>query len=70
VKFNFLVPGDPYHAYYQHKVRRCALRTGAADPPDPRVVPQVAAFKADDAGTSKEPAAVRRAVFTRARTPL
>ena len=24
VKFNFLVPGDPYHAYYQHKVRCCA----------------------------------------------
>ena len=21
VKFNFLVPGDPYNAYYQHKVR-------------------------------------------------
>ncbi len=28
VKFNFLVPGDPYHAYYQHKVR--AARQAAA----------------------------------------
>lgn len=25
-KFNFLNPGDPYHAYYQHKVNEC--RTG------------------------------------------
>ena len=22
-KFNFLTPGDPYHAYYQHKVKEC-----------------------------------------------
>ncbi|KAA0203292.1 hypothetical protein HAZT_HAZT003691 [Hyalella azteca] len=22
-KFNFLNPGDPYHAYYQHKVQDC-----------------------------------------------
>ena len=22
-KFNFLNPGDPYHAYYQHRVNEC-----------------------------------------------
>ena len=26
MKFNFLVPGDPYHAYYQHKVRAVQSR--------------------------------------------
>ena len=29
-KFNFLVPGDPYHAYYQHKVRRFGCLRGIA----------------------------------------
>lgn len=28
VKFNFLVPGDPYHAYYQYKVRALRSRPG------------------------------------------
>jgi len=37
-KFNFLNPGDPYHAYYQYKVD--AIREGKAEPePVAKVVP-------------------------------
>ena len=56
MKFNFLVPGDPYHAYYQHKVltsARLALPGAHARLPAPDATPlrlQVAAFKAEDAG--------------------
>ncbi|XP_037798348.1 splicing factor 3A subunit 1-like [Penaeus monodon] len=36
-KFNFLNPGDPYHAYYQHKVNEC--RTGKTGEKEPSAVP-------------------------------
>nr|XP_027216337.1 splicing factor 3A subunit 1-like [Penaeus vannamei] len=36
-KFNFLNPGDPYHAYYQHKVNEC--RTGKTGEKEPTAVP-------------------------------
>jgi hypothetical protein len=33
-KFNFLVPGDPYHAYYEQKARsRASFCTAALIPP-------------------------------------
>ncbi|XP_065187262.1 splicing factor 3A subunit 1-like [Sycon ciliatum] len=31
-KFNFLTPGDPYHAYYQHKVKECREGRGGPEP--------------------------------------
>lgn len=31
-KFNFLNPGDPYHAYYQHKVKEFKEGKGAPEP--------------------------------------
>ena len=48
VKFNFLKPGDPYNAYYQHKIKELkgegaeAPASGAAPavPPPPVPVPQ------------------------------
>ena len=36
-KFNFLNPGDPYHAYYQHRV--VVIREGKAEPEKIKVLP-------------------------------
>jgi splicing factor 3A subunit 1 len=36
-KFNFLNPGDPYHAYYQHRVKE--IREGKDEPPPPATEP-------------------------------
>lgn len=39
-KFNFLIPGDPYHAYYQHKVKEFKEGRGGAEPVAPALKPQ------------------------------
>lgn len=45
-KFNFLVPGDPYHAYYEQKARsNSSFCTAALIPP---LRCQVAFFRAED----------------------
>lgn len=39
-KFNFLNTGDPYHAYYQHKVKEFKEGKGSEPPPPPPPVQQ------------------------------
>ncbi|GIY86621.1 splicing factor 3A subunit 1 [Caerostris extrusa] len=39
-KFNFLNPGDPYNAYYQHKVKEFKEGKGAPEPSAPPVQPK------------------------------
>ena len=46
-KFNFLTPGDPYHAYYQHKARRADA--SPSSPADTSLW-QVSSFRLEDAG--------------------
>ena len=50
MKFNFLLPGDPYHAYYQHTARRHAPCLPSRMLLMHRLAAQVAAFKAEEAG--------------------
>jgi len=62
-KFNFLTPTDPYHAYYQHKVKEFGEGKGqdAAAPPQfrsstiPRVAPTEAARIIQEPTVPKEP---------------
>lgn len=53
VKFNFLKPGDPYHAYYQHKV--VELREGPKPEPgtQPVVAPEVTVVQATPSAPPK-----------------
>ncbi|KAK8964579.1 putative splicing factor 3A subunit 1 [Platanthera guangdongensis] len=69
-KFNFLIPSDPYHAYYQHRVSEHRIQLQSSQQPsadsslpgesDPSTAPSetLAQQSADDIGSVKPPDSV------------